>query len=176
MKVLLRKNIRDLGIIGDMVEVKSGYARNYLLPQGLAAHPTAANLKAIEADKQQYLAELARQRADLEAKAAAASGKQAAILARANEEGHLYGSVGPAQIAAAFAEKGLFLEVETVILDGPIRQVGEYDVTLEFAHDIKASVHVSIQPLVEAGEPAASEQPAEGDAPAEDQPPADDQA
>ena len=104
MKVLLRKNVGRFGKIGDVVEVKAGYARNYLLPQGLAVRPTEANIRAVEADKQCYLEEVARQRADLEARAAAVQGKEITIAARANEEGHLYGSVGPAQIVSALAE------------------------------------------------------------------------
>jgi large subunit ribosomal protein L9 len=103
MKVLLRRNVLNLGKIGEVVEVKAGYARNFLLPQRLAIAPSAANLRAVEAEKEEYLKELARQKAELEAKAAVIQGKEITISARANEEGHLYGSVGPAQIVAAMA-------------------------------------------------------------------------
>jgi len=167
MKVLLRRNVHNLGIIGDMVEVKGGYARNYLLPEGLAVKPTPANLKAVEAEKQQYLAEVAHQRAEMEAKAAAIQGRQAVITARANPEGHLYGSVGPAQIVAAFAEQGVLLEQGNIVVDSPIRQLGRFDVTVRFAPDITAVVHLAINPVE--GE-APDEQPrpaAEGQTPAE---------
>ena len=105
MKVLLQKNVQNVGKIGDVVEVKAGYARNYLLPQGLAVHPNAVNLRAVEAAKQAYLEELAKIRTELEAKAAVVNGREGTISARANEEGHLYGSIGPAQISAALADQ-----------------------------------------------------------------------
>lgn len=146
MKVLLRRNVRKLGAIGDLVEVKRGYARNYLLPQGLAVQPTEANVKAVEAEKQRYLDELARQRADLEAKAAGLQGREVKIDARANEEGHLYGSVGPAQIAAALAADGIFVEGENIDLD-PIRMIGLYDVPIAFTDDIKATIKVTVGDL-----------------------------
>ncbi len=144
MKVLLRRNVSRLGTIGELVDVKSGYARNYLLPQGLAIAPTEANIKAVEADKQRYLEELARERADLEARAAVVQGKKIAIVARTNDEGHLYGSVGPAQIVAELAEMGIFLDTNNVALDPPLREIGEYDVTVRFTEEISATVQVTL--------------------------------
>lgn len=160
MKVLLRRNVRKLGAIGDLVDVKRGYARNYLLPQGLAVQPTEANVKAVEAEKQRYLDELARQRADLEAKAAGLQGRELKLDARANEEGHLYGSVGPAQIAAALAADGIFVDAENIDLD-PIRIIGVYDVPVAFTDDIKATMKVTV------GDPAAIEALGEARAAAE---------
>jgi large subunit ribosomal protein L9 len=151
MKVLLRKNIRKLGAIGDIVEVKTGYARNYLIPQGLGTQPTQANIRRVEEEKARYLEEMARLRGELEARAKQLEGKEITISARANEQGHLYGSIGPAQIAAAMTEAGLFVEVEQVALDQPIRQLDKYDVTLEFSPEVKATVHVWIVPIREEG-------------------------
>jgi large subunit ribosomal protein L9 len=163
MKVLLRRNIAKVGQIGDLVEVRAGYARNYLLPQGLATQPTEANIRAVEAEKERYLAEVARQRADQEARAAAVEGKTVTLAARANEEGHLYGSVGPAQVVAELADQGIFLEPANVALDPPIREVGEYDVAVRFDEDISATIHVSVAST----EPPADEEPAQtGEAPA----------
>jgi large subunit ribosomal protein L9 len=159
MKVLLRKNVEKLGNIGDLVEVKPGYARNYLVPHGLAVHPTEANIKAVEAERQRRLEELARQRADLEARAESLQGKEITISSRANVEGHLYGSVGPAQIVAALAEEGIFIEQENVILDSLIRQLDKYDVTVRFSEDVSATIHVWIVPVHE-GEAEAAEPPA----------------
>ena len=154
MKVLLRKNIDKLGIIGDVVEVKNGYARNYLLPQGLAAQPTEDNIRKTEQDKARYLEELARQQADLKARASLLDGKEITISARANEEGHLYGSIGPAQIAAAMAENDLFVEAENVVMDNPIRQLDKYDIQLRFAEGITAAIQVWVVPLREADDEA----------------------
>ncbi len=152
MKVLLRKNILKLGKIGELVEVKAGYARNYLLPQGLAVEPTKANLRAVEIEKERYMAELAARKDEFEAKAAACRGKEITIQARANEEGHLYGSVGPAQIAAALAEQGVIIDVENVVLDSAIRKIDKYDVTISFTDEINATISVWVVPLKEEGD------------------------
>ena len=150
MKVLLKKNVADLGNVGDVVDVKDGYARNYLLPSRLAIEPTEWNLKAIEAEKQRYLEELARQREQLEAKAALIRGKEITISARANVEGHLYGSVGPAQVSAALAADGVFVEPEHIVLDEPIRTLDKYDVQVSFSPDVSATIHVWVVPAHEA--------------------------
>lgn len=147
MKVLLRRNIMNLGKIGEVVTVKDGYARNYLLPQGLAVNPTKANVAAVEAEKAKYLEELAKQQKELRARADALQGKEITIAARANTEGALYGSVGPAQIVAALAEEGIFIEPSTVILDTAIRKLDKHEVQLVFGEDIKATIHVWIVPI-----------------------------
>lgn len=152
MKVLLRRNVPYLGKIGEVVDVKPGYARNYLVPQRLAVEPSEGNLKAIAAEKQAYLQELAKQRAQIEAKAAVVQGKEVTIASRANEEGHLYGSVGPAQISAALAEGGVFIDPEFIKLDEPIHQLDKYDVKVRFSEDISATIHVWVVPIREAAE------------------------
>ena len=146
MKVLLRQNIMNLGKIGEVVDVKPGYARNYLLPQNLAAAPTEANLKALEADKQRYLKQLAAEEANFQAKADAVAGKEITLSARANEEGQLYGSIGPAQIVAALMKDGIDVEAKNVILTKHIRQLDKYDVQLRFTDDISATIHVWVVP------------------------------
>ena len=147
MKVLLRKNVTNVGKIGDLIEVKPGYARNYLLPQGLAYEPTAANVKQVEREKLKYLQELARLRAEIEARAALVNGKEVTISARANEEGHLYGSIGPAQIVAALAEQNCFIEAENVVLDEPLRKLDKYNVALKFAENVTAAISVWVVPI-----------------------------
>ncbi len=160
MKVLLKRNVSKLGKIGDVVEVKPGYARNYLLPQGVAVAPNEANLRAVEAEKQRYLDELAEQRKGLEVQASAVNGKEITISARANEEGHLYGSIGPAQICAALTEEGVFIEPKMVQLHEPIRQLDKYDVLVEFDEGITATVHVWILPTRDMDEMDLDEAPA----------------
>lgn len=152
MKVLLRKNVRKLGVIGDIVDVKNGYARNYLIPRHLGVAPTAGNIRRVEEDKARYLAELAKQREELAARARLIEGREVTISARANAEGHLYGSIGPAQIAAAMSETGVFVEPAEVQLPEPIRQLDKYDVTLELAEDITAVIHVWVVPVHEGSE------------------------
>jgi large subunit ribosomal protein L9 len=188
MKVLLRRNVPKLGQIGEVVTVRDGYARNYLLPQGLALAPSDANLKAIDAEKQAYLAELAQQRAELETQARLLTGKEVTIRARANEEGHLYGSVGPAQIAAAMGKEGTLIDADHIVLDDPLRRLDKYDVVVRLAEGVQATIHVWIVPThdehegegptedAEAGgsflsEPDADEAPDEAPADANEQPP-----
>jgi len=164
MKVLLKTNIERLGQIGDVVDVKSGYARNYLLPQGLATKPTEVNIKAVEIEKQEHLKELAKVREEIEARATVVRGKEITIPARANEEGHLYGSVGPAQIVAVLAAEGIFVDPENVVLEEPIRRLDKYDVDLRFAADVTATIHVWVVPTREI----------EGEQPGQDEPGAED--
>jgi large subunit ribosomal protein L9 len=152
MKVLLRKNVAKLGKIGDVVEVKPGYARNYLLPHGLAYEPSRTNLRQVEVEKQKYLQELARQRAEIEARAQLVQGKEITLSARANPEGHLYGSVGPAQIVAALAEQKMFIEAANVVLPEPIRKLDKYEVQLDFGQDVKATISVWVVPVHGEGE------------------------
>ena len=159
MKVLLRRNVAKLGLIGEVVDVKAGYARNYLIPQRLAVAPTAGNLKAIEAEKDAYLAQVAQERAAMVARAEAIKGKEVTISARANEEGHLYGSIGPAQIAGALAAEGVFVEAEQIVLDEPIRRLDKYDLAVRFQEDVTATIHVWVVPVRE--DPDDAEDPQE---------------
>ena len=161
MKVLLRQNVRKLGQIGDLVDVKPGYARNYLLPEGLAIAPTDANLKIVEAEKKRHLEELAKMREELEAKAAVVKGKEITISARANEEGHLYGSIGPAQIEAALAAENIFIDAKYIELDHPIRQLDKYDVQIRFSPDIASTIHVWVLPSHDSDKTRAAELPAD---------------
>ncbi len=147
MKVLLKQNVRKLGTIGDIVDVKSGYARNYLLPQLLAIAPTEENIREVEDAKAAYLALVAEQRKDIEARVALIEGKEATIVARANEEGHLFGSVTATMISDAFEEEGVFIKPEEVILADPIRQIDRYDVRVLLCEDIETTVVVWVAPM-----------------------------
>jgi len=146
MKVLLRQTIANLGQVGDVVEVRPGYARNYLIPNGLAVEPTEANIKAIEAARAAYLQKLREEREALELRAKEIDGKEITITARANEEGHLYGSVGQAQIAAALTDEGFPVEANNIILDEPITKLDRYEVPIRLAQDITATVKVWVVP------------------------------
>ncbi len=141
-KLLLRRDVPKLGHVGDVVEVSEGYARNYLIPHRLAMEPTPANLKSIEQDKK--LAEAARleRRRALEAQAAALANVEITIAAAANEEGHLYGSVGPREIAAALRDEGHPIEANHVQLHTPIRQLDSVMVPIVFADDLRVEIKV----------------------------------
>jgi large subunit ribosomal protein L9 len=142
MKLLLRRDIPKLGLAGDVVEVSAGYARNYLIPHRLALEPTEANMKAIEEDKRRAEAERKAKRRALEEAAARLANVEVFIHAAANPEGHLYGSVGPREIAAALRDEGHDVDASAVELHESIRNIGARTVPVVFADDIRAEVKV----------------------------------
>lgn len=142
MRLLLRKDIPKLGQVGDVVDVSAGYARNYLIPQHLAVEPTPANLRAIEDDKKQAAQERIRLETDLRRRAENLRGAEVTIAAAANPEGHLYGSVGVREIAAALRELGHKVEASQVQLGEPIRQLDTQPVEIRLREDITAEVKV----------------------------------
>lgn len=147
MKVLLRQDIPSLGVIGDVIEVKTGYARNYLLPQNLAVEPTDVNLKRVEQEGLERQ-EQAKQRLEtLKGIASRLSGTSITIKAKANELGNLFGSVNESHIAEALAAEGFKVTPEQVALAAPIRTLDKFRVPIHLADGIKAEVDVWIVPL-----------------------------
>ena len=144
MEVVLRENIENLGLIGDVVEVADGYARNYLLPKKLAIRVSEANLVAIErgreARRQREMEELER----VKELAQKLEGFLCYIEALATEAGHLFGSVGAGRIAANLREQGFEVADDVVQLATNIKEVGTSEVTLEFAEDLTAKVNVIV--------------------------------
>jgi len=144
MKVLLCQDVKRLGWLGDVLEVAEGYARNYLLPLGLAVVPTEANLKSLAEEKARRAEQREREGGRLEGVAAAVDGAEAVLAAKANEEGVLFGSVGEKAIAANLREQGFEVADEVVQLSEHIKQVGSYSVTLKFTEDLTATVSVVV--------------------------------
>jgi large subunit ribosomal protein L9 len=142
MRLLLLEDVRRVGHIGDIIEVSSGYARNYLLPQRLATEPTDENIKAIEDKRRAAAAQRARHFDQFKELAARLTDVSVTIEATANPEGTLYGSVGPKDIAAALQTRGFPVLPEHVMLPTPIRTLDNRLVTLEFAEDVTAQVKV----------------------------------
>jgi large subunit ribosomal protein L9 len=142
MKLLLRRDIPKVGLAGDVVDVTEGYARNYLLPQRLGILPTRANMRVIEEDKRQAEEERKQRRVDLEVQAGRMREVEVTISAACNEEGHLYGSVGPREIAAALRDEGHQVEAKQVQLHEPIRRLDTITVPVAFADDLKVEVKV----------------------------------
>jgi large subunit ribosomal protein L9 len=141
IEVLLRRSIESLGQVGEVVRVKPGYARNYLFPRGLAVFPTADNLRRVEKDKAEEAVleqERAKVRADFAARLSAAS---LTVEAKANPEGHLFGSVGARQVVDGLAAKGLQVEERQVAFE-PVKQLGEYEATVRLGGDVEAKVKV----------------------------------
>jgi len=142
MKLLLKKDIAKLGIVGDVVNVSPGYARNYLLPQHLATQPTAANMRALAEERakaeerrrlrREHLSQVAEKLADVEV----------TIEAAANEEGVLYGSVGPREVAAALRDEGHDISTESVRMHDTIKRLDNVVVDVVLADEIEATVKV----------------------------------
>jgi large subunit ribosomal protein L9 len=140
MQLLLLKDVRRLGHVGDVVDVNTGYARNYLIPQRLATYPTEENIRAIEEERKRAAAERAKRLKEFERLAEQMADVTATIEAAANPEGTLYGSVGPKEIAATLQAAGYPVLPEHVVLDRPIRTLDNRVVTLEFTDEIKAQI------------------------------------
>ncbi len=148
MQLLLTEDVAHLGRQGDLVEVKGGYGRNYLLPQGLATVPTQHNLKLLDLHKKRVSQAREAKLADLKVMSEQiARVPQLTIEANANEEGHLYGSVGEPDISRVLKGKNLKVEPDMVKLEGMIKQCGLYEVDLNLGYDITAKVKVMVVPL-----------------------------
>ncbi len=144
MKVLLCEDIQKLGWLGDIVEVNTGYARNYLLPQGLAKVATEGNIRSLAKEKAKRAEQRLRERRRIEKAVEAVNGAEAVLPARANEQGVLFGSVTEAMIAANLREQGFEVADDIVKLPEHIKQVGTHNVTLRFADDLTATVRVVV--------------------------------
>jgi large subunit ribosomal protein L9 len=144
MELLLKKNVDKLGRIGDVVKVKNGYGRNYLLPKGLATFVSQANLKQIEKEKIKMELQLKEDRARLQGVLEKISNISCTVSAKANEEGRLFGSITPAQIAEALVKEGCPVENEMVKLDNPIKECGTFDVTIALNIEMQAKCKVSV--------------------------------
>jgi len=142
MELLLKKSIDNLGRIGDVVTVKPGYARNYLLPLGYAVPVTKANLEQIEKERIKALAEERQRVEGLKEFAQKLRGISITIEGRANEEGHLFGSVTAAQIADAVRDKGFPIEARAVRLEHPLKEIGVFDVPVHLHADVFTEVKV----------------------------------
>ncbi|MCJ7777285.1 MAG: 50S ribosomal protein L9 [Sedimentisphaerales bacterium] len=146
MKVLLCEDVKKLGWYGDVVEVNEGYARNYLLPQGLAKVATENNIKAIAKEKAKRAEHRIVQRNRLVEAAKKVEGAEVVLAAKANEQGVLFGSITSEQVAANLRQQGFEVADDIVELPHHIKQVGAHSVTLVFEHDLTATVKVTIVP------------------------------
>lgn len=172
MKVILTDEIRGLGTRGDIVSVKDGYARNFLIPKNLAREATAGNLKAIEQEKKKW-ALLAQQEKQVAQKAAdAVKGIKVTIQKRVGDTGQLFGSVTANEIADALEAKGVNVEKRRIELDHPIKTLGTHDVDVRLHREVTAHIQVQVvalghEEIAEAPAPAATPAAADENAAAE---------
>lgn len=147
MKVILTEEIRGLGTRGDVVTVKDGYARNYLLPKNLAREANAGNLKQIEHERRKW-ALLAQQEKDAAQKAAdKVKGVKITIEKRVGEHGHLFGSVTANEIADGLMAKGIEVDKRRIELEQPIKNLGVHDVDVRLHRDVIAKIQVEVVAL-----------------------------
>lgn len=146
MEVILLDKIVRLGGLGDKVTVKSGFARNYLIPQGKAVMATKANLEMFEARRAELEAKLAETLASAEARAAQLEGLEKVVIAsKSGDEGKLFGSIGTRDVADAITAAGVAVSKSEVRMpEGALRYTGEYDIAVQLHTDVKASVKVEV--------------------------------
>ena len=148
VQLLLIQTVDPLGKQGDIVEVKPGYANNYLIPYGLATIATAHHKRMVEKHKAK-LQEIQKKRlVGIQALAKEIATKRVSIEANANAEGHLYGSVGAEEIVKAIRAEGLVLTADQVRLTGPIKELGLYTVKIYLGHGIDSELKVWVMPQV----------------------------
>lgn len=145
MQLILLQKVVNLGGLGDKVNVKPGYGRNYLIPYGKAVPATADNLAAFEAKRAEYEAKANKVLADAEARKAKLEGVSVTITANASTEGKLFGSVGPRDIAEAFTAAGHALSKSEVVMgEGALRRTGEFEINVHLHADVDTLVKVVV--------------------------------
>lgn len=146
MEVILREDVKTLGKAGELVRVRPGYARNYLLPQGLAYEASEGNKKRIAGEQKARAAKVAEERAGAEAEAAKLGQVAVTIRAKAGEEGKLFGSVTSQDIAEALAAQGQAVDKRRIELEHPIKMLGWHTVPVRLHSEVMAEVRVQVVP------------------------------
>ena len=152
VEVILRDDMPNLGKIGDVVRVKPGFARNYLLPRGLAIAANGKNLRVLEHQRRVIGAKAERDRKTAESQAKQVDGVELRVQARAGDEGRLFGSVTNLDIERLLAARGIAVDRRRIELEEPIKQLGTYAVVVQVGRDVRATIRV----VVEAGETESS--------------------
>ncbi len=154
MQVILREDVPHLGEVGDVVKVKPGYARNYLLPRGLAIMANARQLKKLEHEQRVIEARVAKARAGAEGEAHKLSKVELTIEKAAGENEKLFGSVTAMEIEALLRERGFEVDRRKILLDENIKQLGDFEVDIKLHRDVRATILVRVVPRHVEGEAA----------------------
>ena len=144
-----RDDVAYLGHIAEAVRVKPGYARNFILPRGLAVEASRTNLQVLEHHRRVIGVKAERERKDAEARAKRIEGIALTVRARAGEEGRLFGSVTNLDVERLLAAKGVEVDRRRIVLDEPIKQLGTFDVVVQIGRDVRATVKLTVEPEVE---------------------------
>lgn len=164
MKVILTEEIRGLGTRGDIVNVKDGYARNYLLPKNLAREATPGNLKSIEQERKKWALLAQKEKEAAQKSAEKVQGVKITVQKRVGENGQLFGSVTANEIADALEAKGIEVDKRRIELAHPIKSMGTHEVDVRLHKDVSAHIQVEVIPL---GVEKLEETPAPEPAPAQ---------
>lgn len=148
IELLLIHNVEDLGHQGDVVQVKAGYANNYLLPQGLATVATDHHKRMVDKHRAKLQALERVREADLRKHAAEIAKQSITIEANATEDGHLYGSVGAAEIVAALKKSDVHLHTDQIRLEGQLKELGLYTVKFRLSSEVEGELKVWVVPQV----------------------------
>jgi large subunit ribosomal protein L9 len=159
MKIILRADVENLGRLGDVVTVKAGYRRNYLLPQGLAMPASPSNLKVFELERKKLQAKMNALRASAADLASTLEGYVVRIAMRVGENDKLYGSVTNSLICDSLHAAGIEVDRRRILLDTPIRTVGEHPVRVRLHADVVATLNVVVAPEGQRAEPEAEARP-----------------
>ena len=147
MELILLEKVQKLGDLGEKVNVKPGYGRNYLVPSGKAIPATPANIAQFEARREELEKVAFTKLSTAEERVAALEGFEIVLAANASEEGKLYGSIGPREISDAVTARGITLtKAEVIMGEGPIRYTGEHDVLVHLHADVETEIKVTINP------------------------------
>lgn len=174
MKLILRADVENLGRLGDVVKVRPGYGRNYLLPQGLAMLATESNLRVFEQERRKLQAKMDALRSEASSLADRINAAELSISMRVGDNDKLYGSVTTSMIAAELDKLGIEVDRHRILLDAPIRTLGEFNVRVRLHADVNAHLQLKVvpeeryheedvaaEPVAEAVSEPEAEQPAE---------------
>ncbi len=145
MKVILREDVQNLGKSGDVVKVKPGYARNYLLPRKLAVEATEENMRVLEQERRAQQRRDLREKASAEQQASRLEATSLTVKRRAGEEDQLYGSVTAADIAEELAARGIEVDRRKILLEEPIKKLGQFQVEVKLHREVTARLNLSVE-------------------------------
>ncbi len=144
MKVILKVDVEGVGYAGDIVDVSPGYARNYLIPKGLALAATSRNIKSLEKQKAEIMKRVDKEKKRIEALAQRLANTKVVVAKQVGEEGKLFGSVTTRDIADALAREGIEIDRKKIVLDEAIKSLGTYQVKVKLPHGIESQVQVEV--------------------------------
>jgi len=149
MRVILKDDVEGLGPIGHMVDVSDGYARNYLIPKNLAIEANPRNLKRFEHEKRQIMAKAEKVKRSAVDMAKRLSDIKLEIMAKAGEEGKLFGSITTMDIADALSKEGIDIDRRKISIDEPIKRLGTYDVSIRLHPDVDVKLSIEVKPEIQ---------------------------